>query len=203
MLAPISRLPVENFSRIFRCDLPPVADDDWELWNGEPHSSFRGVYGGHIILASVCGSWRCMVLGDHSLWTEIKESCLDLVPELLIRSGAAALSVSLRHTRNIPSDITNKALEYISRQHDCIRRLSIRLEYLEIKTDSLLWKLAPNLMYLNLEDGTILTPPNRVLFDGIAPCITSRHVECYIFMGFVRPSQDALGREVGNLNARE
>ncbi|KAF8641722.1 hypothetical protein AX16_009847 [Volvariella volvacea WC 439] len=112
-VAPMSHLPPELLIENFHC----VVMEPPELRSNQGEDTFTMVYGRHLTLASVCRKWRTTILGEQTLWADIRASYLSLTPTLIERSGAAPLSIKLEHLDENPKPFVDSMLERLSEQH--------------------------------------------------------------------------------------
>ncbi|KAF7798076.1 hypothetical protein EIP86_009290 [Pleurotus ostreatoroseus] len=95
-LAPISRLPTELLSLIFRA----FVDDYWASSEQEVYvmpgldiATYESSMCGWLVVLHVCRRWRSVALGEPSLWTRIELRCEPFVTLALARSGSLPLDV--------------------------------------------------------------------------------------------------------------
>ncbi|KAF8644045.1 hypothetical protein AX16_008713 [Volvariella volvacea WC 439] len=112
-----------------------------------------------------------MILADYTLWADINTSHLPFAPELLKRSGAASLSISLQGSHTHPTKLMNRMLKLISEHHSRIQYLALNVKSLKTQIPTVLWKPAPIMTGCSLSRAIL--DPHRALFDGCAPLLTS------------------------------
>ncbi|KAF8649396.1 hypothetical protein AX16_005837 [Volvariella volvacea WC 439] len=136
-LAPISVLPAEVLAKIIRLT---ILEYDREKERNQ--STYRQ----HVIIASVCQSWRAVIIGDRMLWTKVEWPYLPFVPLLLERSGMAPLSIDfsalpilLNGKGGWPKKLTRDALNLIAQHHHRIQELAMDFETFEDERCRLEW----------------------------------------------------------------
>ncbi|KAF8644014.1 hypothetical protein AX16_008730 [Volvariella volvacea WC 439] len=162
-LSPILRLPPELFLAIVR----QILRFRKVVGNG---NSFEDLYGYHLLVASVCRSWRDIILGASSLWAIITGACLHFTPRLLKRSGSAPLSLYLECIPDAYSaELVDEMLELIWSQHSRIKDLNLDVKLLRDTSPSVLWNPVPSLTRCNLTSTGINPNSHHALFDGVFP----------------------------------